>query len=223
MADTCDVLVIGGGPGGSTVSTFLARRGRKVIVLEKDAHPRFHIGESLLPMNMPILKRLGVFDKVEAMGVPKMGADFALGEEEGYQRYDFAFALGDSPASAFEVTRSEFDEMLFRNATANGVDTREGVRVKSVEWEGEGPLRTVVARAVAKDQTPVEVRARYLVDATGRDTFLGKKLGLKKRSRDHGSAAIFSHFTGVERRPGNEQGNISIYCCSDHGGCGSSP
>jgi flavin-dependent dehydrogenase len=210
---TCDVLVIGGGPGGSTVSTLLARKGRKVILLEKDSHPRFHIGESLLPMNMPILERLGVMKKVEEMGVVKLGADFALATDTTHLTYHFADAFADSPPNAYEVTRSEFDEMLFRNATANGVDTREEIRVDKVEWDGENHT---IANAVDKNKKRHVFRARYLVDASGRDTFLGKKLGLKRRNPDHGSAAIFSHFKGVERRPGNEQGNISIYWF-DHG------
>jgi flavin-dependent dehydrogenase len=214
----CDVLVVGGGPAGSTISALLARRGRKVIMLEKESHPRFHIGESLLPMNMPILERLGVMKKVEEMGVVKLGADFSLGGEVEYKTYHFAHSFADSPKSAFEVTRSEFDEMLFRNAAASGVDAREEVRVERIEWgnaDGAG-LRPVTAHAVDKDNQKHVINARYVVDATGRDTFLSKKLGMKRRNPNHGSAAIFSHFRGVERRPGDEQGNISIYWF-DHG------
>lgn len=206
-----DVVVIGGGPGGSTVSTLLARRGRKVVVLEKDRHPRFHIGESLLPMNMPILERLGVLDRVREMGVKKNGADFSMGTDDGYLTYDFKDAYGESPPNAYEVTRSEFDEMLFRNATANGVDTREGVRVDRVDLGESG-----VAVHAREGATRHVFRGRYLVDASGRDTFLSKKLGLKRKNPAHGSAAIFSHFKGVKRRSGDEQGNISIYWF-DHG------
>ncbi|MFO0612019.1 MAG: NAD(P)/FAD-dependent oxidoreductase [Polyangiaceae bacterium] len=207
-----DVLVIGGGPGGSTISTFLARRGRKVAMLEKERHPRFHIGESLLPMNMPILERLGVMSEVREMGVVKLGADFSLGGEREYITYDFADSMRDSPKNAFEVTRSEFDEMLFRNAAKSGVDAREEVTVTDVDVvsNAKGGYG-VTATAKKKDGTIETVRARYLVDATGRDTFLSKKFDLKRRNARHGSAAIFSHFRGVERRPGDQAGNISIY------------
>jgi len=81
--ESCDVAVIGGGPAGSTVGALLARRGHRVILLEKAHHPRFHIGESLLPMNLPLFERLGVLDKVRALGVLKPGADFEADNERG--------------------------------------------------------------------------------------------------------------------------------------------
>src|SRR5687767_12829213 len=84
-----DVVVVGGGPAGSTVSTFLARKGYRVTVLEKDSHPRFHIGESLLPCNMPILEDVGVMDQLKSIGVVKLGADFALATDETWRTYYF--------------------------------------------------------------------------------------------------------------------------------------
>src|ERR1700749_5202410 len=96
----CEVLVIGGGPAGSTSAALLARMGRKVILLEKAHHPRFHIGESLLPMNLPVFERLGVLDKVHAMGVYKPGADFEADNDRGYNTFAFARAIGQSPPHA---------------------------------------------------------------------------------------------------------------------------
>ena len=81
-----DVLIIGGGPAGSTFAAMMKEQGRDVVLLEKDHHPRFHIGESLLPMNMPILERLGVMDQIEAIGVPKLGADFTIGNSGDQER-----------------------------------------------------------------------------------------------------------------------------------------
>src|SRR3982074_3558237 len=101
--ELCDVGVIGGGPGGSTAATLLARRGYKVIALEKARHPRFHIGESLLPMNLPIFEPPGLLDKVRALGIFKAGADFEADNERGYNTFDFARALGDSPPHAYHV------------------------------------------------------------------------------------------------------------------------
>jgi flavin-dependent dehydrogenase len=108
---------------------------------------------------------------------------------------------------AFQVKRAEFDELLFRHAAANGVDAREGVRISELAFDAGG----VSARGTAADGTVLEVRARYLVDATGRDTLLGAKLGLKRKHAKHQSAALFAHFRGVTRRSGEDEGNISVY------------
>lgn len=202
----CDVLVVGGGPAGSTTATLLQRQGRRVLQLEKDRHPRFHIGESLLPANLPIFDALGVMEKVRAIGVVKRGADFESGD--GYQTFQFGRAIGSTPPHAFQVKREEFDQMLFEHARENGVDAREGVKVERVELGGIGKVT-----AYAKDAAgaPLTVRAKYLVDASGRDTLLGNAFKLKRKNDKHQSAAIFAHFRGVEARPGEDAGNISIY------------
>src|SRR5579863_3513278 len=101
--EQCDVAVIGGGPASSTAAAMLARKGYKVIALEKAHHPRFHIGESLLPMNLPVFERLGVLEKVRAMGVPKTGADFEAKNEQGYGVFAFSRALSNSPPHAYQV------------------------------------------------------------------------------------------------------------------------
>ncbi|HSC47772.1 MAG TPA: NAD(P)/FAD-dependent oxidoreductase [Gammaproteobacteria bacterium] len=206
--EQCDVLVIGGGPGGSTAAGFLAQKGHKVIQLEKDRHPRFHIGESLLPMNLPVFERLGVLEKVRAMGVYKPGADFEAENERGYNTYDFGHALGDSPPHAFQVWRQDFDKMLFDHARASGVDGREGVEVTAVEHRG--PLDTL-ADAQTQDGRRYRVQARYLLDASGRDAFLASKKKIRIKNPEHQSAAIFGHFRDAEFRPGRDAGNISIY------------
>ncbi|HEY0231058.1 MAG TPA: NAD(P)/FAD-dependent oxidoreductase [Dokdonella sp.] len=210
----CDVLVVGGGPGGSTAATLLQRQGRRVLQLEKDHHPRFHIGESLLPANLPIFDQLGVMEKVRALGVLKLGADFPS-DEGNYQTFHFRHALGNTPPHAFQVKREEFDAMLFEHARESGVDAREGVKVEQVEIAGAG---RVVAHAKDAEGNALTVNARYLVDASGRDTLLGNALKLKRKNDKHQSAAIFSHFRGVERRPGDDAGNISIYNFA-HGWC----
>lgn len=204
--EDCDVLVIGGGPAGSAASTFLARRGWRVAMLEKDAHPRFHIGESLLPMNMPILERLGAFDKVAAIGVRKSGADFPA-DEGGYNVFRFDRALDVRCDHAFQVRRSDFDRVLFDHAAECGVDARQGVRVTTVDpLPGGGSL----VGATGPDGA-CRWRARYVVDASGRDAFIGGKRRIKRRNPRHQSAAVFSHFEGVERRGGEDAGNVSIY------------
>src|ERR1700729_1724724 len=133
VPEICDVAVIGGGPAGSTAAALLARCGYKVIALEKARHPRFHIGESLLPMNLPIFERLGVADKVRALGILKPGAAFEAENERGYNTYAFARAIGHSPPHAYQVWRQDFDQMLFEHARVCGADAREGHEVVAVE------------------------------------------------------------------------------------------
>jgi flavin-dependent dehydrogenase len=207
-AEQCDVVVIGGGPGGSTAATLLARRGYKVIALEKAHHPRFHIGESLLPMNLPVFERLGVLDKVRALGVFKPGADFEADNERGYNTYAFARAIGQSPPHAYQVWRQDFDKMLYDHARECGADAREGHEVVQVEQRGS---RESWLDVKTDDGRSYCIQARYVVDASGRDAFLSAKRKLRRRNDQHQSAAIFGHYRGAEQRAGEDAGNISIY------------
>jgi flavin-dependent dehydrogenase len=203
----CDVLVIGGGPAGSTISTFLTRLGRKVILLEKAHHPRFHIGESLLPLNLPIFDRLGVRKEVEAIGMLKPGAEFNC---EGYKPavYYFAGAIDKRHPIAYQVRRSEFDHLLLENSKRAGTEVREGVKVTAVDFRDGQPARVT---AVAEDGSEQHFEARFVVDASGRDTFFANRMQIKRRNPAHNSSAIFGHFADVERRPGEDAGNISVY------------
>jgi flavin-dependent dehydrogenase len=209
----CEVLVMGGGPAGSTAATLLARLGRRVILLEKAHHPRFHIGESLLPMNLPIFERLGVMDEVKAMGVLKPGADFEADNERGYNTFEFKRAIGGSPPHAYQVWRQDFDKMLFDHARATGADAREGHEVVAVE-QVDSRRSNVEVRM--EDGRSYRIAAQYVVDATGRDAVLSSRKRLRRKNSQHQSAAIFGHFRGAEYRPGADAGNISIYRF-DHG------
>ncbi|MDH3336254.1 MAG: tryptophan 7-halogenase [Gammaproteobacteria bacterium] len=207
--NTTDVLVIGGGPAGTTFGCLAAKRGWDVALLEKGRHPRFHIGESLLPMNLSILDRLGVHEQVKAIGVLKPGADFTVANSGAeLQTYRFEDALGDSPDHAFEVRRSEFDELLFENCRAAGVEANDETTVTHVERLENGNHKVTAVDAAGEESF---WETRFLVDASGRDTFLSSRNGWKKRNPKHASAAVFAHFRGVERRPGNDDGNISVY------------
>jgi len=207
-AEPCDVAVIGGGPAGSTVATLLARRGYKVIALEKARHPRFHIGESLLPMNLPIFERLGVLEKVRQLGVFKLGADFEADNERGYNTYAFARAIGSSPPHAYQVWRQDLDSMLYQHARDCGADAREGHEVMQVDHLAARQTRLQVRR---DDGQTYVIQARYVVDASGRDGLLSSRKKLRRRNDQHQSAAIFGHYRGAARRAGEDAGNISIY------------
>ncbi|NJO55953.1 MAG: NAD(P)/FAD-dependent oxidoreductase [Rhodospirillales bacterium] len=202
-------MVIGGGPAGTTIATLLKEQGWRITLFEKDYHPRFHIGESLLPMTLPLLDRLGVLDDVRRIGVQKYAADFTPGHsDQPYQPFYFSNGLDRSHPYAFQVRRSEFDEILFRNCASKGVDAHEGIRVRDVRFRpGETHLVTTVDNS-GEEQT---WETRFVIDASGRDTMLSRKLGLKKQNAEHQSAAIFGHYANVTRRPGHDAGNISIY------------
>jgi flavin-dependent dehydrogenase len=208
-SSACDVLVIGGGPAGSTAAALLAERGYHVTLFEKAHHPRFHIGESLLPANLPLLEKLGVADAVKAIGMEKWGAEFVSPWHAHKQSFEFADAMDKSMPMAYQVRRSEFDEILIRNASRKNARVVEGCQVQDVDFlpDNAGAL----AQARHDDGSVETVHARFVLDASGRDTFFGNRLKAKRRNRKHSSAAIYAHFSGAERNPGKAAGHITIY------------
>lgn len=204
----CDVLVIGGGPAGSTVAPLLAEKGYKVVILEKAHHPRFHIGESLLPANLPLFERLGVADEIRAIGMEKHGAEFVSPFLERSQVFNFAEAWDKSMPYAYQVLRSEFDTILIRNAAKKGVEVFEGCRAKAVEFQSDESVRVSAVHDDGREQV---WQARFVVDASGRDTFLANRFQIKHRNPKHNSSAVYGHFSQARRHPGSEAGNITIY------------
>jgi len=211
---SCEVLVVGGGPAGSTVAALLAERGRDVVVLEKTRHPRFHIGESLLPLNLPLFDRLGVRDEIEAVGMRKYGVEFNSPTHDAPITLDFADAWDKDFPYAYQVRRSEFDHILFRNAGRKGAKLLEGVRANRVEFDEDGRGALVTA----KDETGkvLQWKTQFVIDASGRDTLLANQLQMKEKNPRHSSAAVYGHFTGAQRLAGMAEGNISIFWF-DHG------
>jgi flavin-dependent dehydrogenase len=206
----CEVFVIGCGPAGSTIAALLSERGRDVAVVDKERHPRFHIGESLLPMNMPILERLGVWDELVKIGIRKDAAEFESREAGKTVEFQFATAFDKRWPHAFQVRRSEFDHMLLRNCAAKGARVFEEARVTAVDFGNLERNEDTVVHVQAKDGSRQEWRTRFLVDASGRDTFLAERFSIKRRNRKHASAAIFGHFRNARRNPGSAEGNITI-------------
>ena len=208
-----DVLIVGGGPGGSTIAALLAQRGENVVLVEKDTHPRFHIGESLLPMNVPLLEELGVKAEIDLIGILKYGVEFVSPWHDHASHLDFAEAWDKSLSYAYEVRRSEFDHVLLKNAAMRGACVIEGCRISQVAFPPEGG---VVATGQDSDGQTRRFEAKFLVDASGRDTLLAGRLATKERNPRHATAAVFGHFTGAWRRPGKAAGNISLFWF-DHG------
>lgn len=214
-----DVIIVGGGPGGSTLGALLAERGRKVVVLEREKHPRFHIGESLLPCSREVLERLGVGPKLEERFIRKYGARFLCSNTRRISAYSFADAFDPTFDYAYQVPRAEFDQILFDNAGERGAELREEWEVTEVLFDGAQAVgvkaRPLLDHGKRRGEL-VELRARVVVDATGRDALMASRLRRKAAIARLDHTAIFSHFTGAFREEGRHEGNIQIIVF-DHG------
>ncbi len=213
LVQNCDILVIGGGPAGSTAAALLAEKGHDVLVLEKERHPRFHIGESLLPLNAQILDRLGLRGRIDAIGVHKPGAEFVADNTGKEVQFSFAQGLDQRFTSAWQVRRSDFDQILFEAAEARGARTMQETRVTAVEFAPPGQRARVTA--AGPDGEALHFAPRFVLDASGRDTFLAAKLGTKTSNKRNNTAAVFAHFTGAEFRTGDREGYISVHLAED--------
>ena len=208
----CDVLVIGGGPGGSTAATLLAQKGYQVVVIEKDRFPRFHIGESLLPVNNGLFEQLGVLDQVAKIGMIKNAAQFDSMYHDKKQSFYFSNAMNQRYPYGFEVHRAELDKILLDNCRTKGAAVHEETKVTAVDFSDPASVRVSTQSAAGEQQW----QARFLIDASGRDTFLANRLKTKAPHPKHASAAIYGHFDDVERLPGSDAGNITLFWF-DHG------
>ena len=215
---TYDVAIVGGGPAGSTAATLLSRAGRRVVVFEREKFPRFHIGESLLPFSMKAFRRMDLLPKFQEAGfLRKYGGEFfsACGEE-GVKFY-FKDAYRSQTDHSFQVVRSEFDKLLLDHARENGAEVREETSVERVEFTDTGVTlnwREVQrskengAGTTASKSSPNgfarqgQISARYLIDASGRNSLLGTKFNLKKTYRHLQKLSIFAHYDGMTRAEG---------------------
>jgi flavin-dependent dehydrogenase len=212
IAHSYDVLVVGGGPAGSTVATLLAQYGLRVVIFEQASFPRFHIGESLLPANVPIFERLGCHDALRHAGfVVKPGASF-YDEYEGRSSNTFAFEpYTFQPAFAYNVVRASFDDILLHNAARAGCAVHRQHTVRHPRIEPD----KVVVQVSTPQGTQQTVQARLLVDASGRSALLGGTLGQREPLPDLGKVALFAHFQGARRDPAIPDGNIRIHLVRD--------
>ena len=202
-----DVIVIGGGPGGSSSSTFLAKAGRKVLVLEKEVFPRFHIGESLLPYNRAIFEELGLTETLNQQGFPrKFGAQFYIANGSKSVKFVFGQGVFTRETETIQVERAHFDHILLKNARAKGADVREGWTVTRFEENPDG----VDVQATDPNGLTHKFRASFLVDASGRGNMTGNQEGLRVVHPHLKKLAVFGHFKNVRRDPGREGGDTII-------------
>jgi halogenation protein CepH len=201
---TPDVVVVGGGPAGSVVSTLLADAGHRVTVLERERFPRYHIGESLLSATLPILDAIGATPIVERHGfLRKPGGTFQWGRQHEPWSFWFREDPGGRPY-AFQVVRSEFDKLLLDNARDHGADVREEHAVSSIDTSGPSP----VVRARSRDGRELTFSPRFVVDASGQTALVGRAQDLRRYNEFFKNLAVFGYFRGAERLPGELANHI---------------
>ena len=193
-----DVAIIGGGPAGSTAATLLAKAARRVIVLEREKFPRFHIGESLLPFSTQAFDRLGVREKLDRTFLPKFGAEIVAACGTKGVKFYFKDGFRTRRDRAYQVTRSEFDKLLLEHSRENGAEVREETEVKKIAFEED----RVKIDIETSDGARSIIESRYLLDCSGRQTTLGNFFKLKK-SYDHlQKFSVFAHYENVDRGEG---------------------
>lgn len=208
--DAVDVLVIGGGPAGATTATLVAEQGYRVVLLEREALPRFHVGESLVPATYWTLQRLGVIDQLKQSAYPKkFSVQFVT--EQGKETSPFYFDdfISHESSQTWQVWRDQFDEMLLENAEAKGATVVDGAQVTDVLFEAE---RATGVRVSATDggAAPLKIAARVVVDATGQSTFLANRLKLKQADPRLKKATIWGYFRAAARDVGRDEGATII-------------
>jgi len=204
-----DAIVIGGGPAGSTTAALLAEHGHRVLVLERELFPRYHIGESLIPYTWFTLDRLGVIERLRASANPKKySVQFVSLTGQVSQPFYFFETIKHECAQTWQVLRSDFDRMLLDNAREKGAEVRQGVAVRDVLTDG---TRVAGVRADARDgRRGVEYTARVVVDATGRDAFLSHRMGWKRRDPELNKISLWTYFRGAKRDPGLDEGATTV-------------
>ena len=212
----CDVIVVGGGPAGSAASTMLALYGRRVILVEKEPGPRYHIGESLIPYTWFPLQKIGMLEKMKASYfVHKHSVQFVSTSGKLSQPFYFFKHTQHPCAQTWQVLRSEFDAMLLDNAREKGVDVRQGVTAREPIRDSSGAV--IGVEAVDAQGNPMELRAPLTIDASGRDMFIASRHRWRINDPKLRKMAIWSYWKGAKRVPGVDEGATVVAYVPDKG------
>ena len=203
-----DIIVIGGGPAGSTVATLVAEQGCRVLLLEREAEPTFKIGESLIPATYWTFKRLGMLGKLRASHFPqKYSVQFYSRTGKASSPFYFFQTNPHESAVTWQVLRSEFDEMLLDNAKEKGVEVCRGIGVREVLFEGDTATGAVIQGANGTRET---LNASVIVDSTGQRSLIGRQLDLNTTEVNLKKASLFTHYEGGYRDEGIDEGATLI-------------
>jgi flavin-dependent dehydrogenase len=205
---TFDTIVIGAGPAGSSASALLAERGLRVVVLEREKFPRYHIGESLLPFTSFPLKRLGLFEKMRASAfVKKYSVQFVSPSGKASQPFYFSTRYEADVAQTWQVLRSEFDQILMDNSRAKGAEVLQEIIVQELIQE-DG--RTLGVRARTKSGETREFRAPMTLDCSGREAFVPTRLNWRIREPKLNKVAVWTYYRGALRDAGIDAGATTV-------------
>lgn len=203
-----DLIVIGGGPAGSTVATLVAEQGHRVLLLEREAEPKFKIGESLIPATYWTFKRLGILEKLRKSHFPqKYSVQFYSRTGKASSPFYFFQTNPHESAVTWQVLRSEFDEMLLDNAKEKGVEVQRGIRVREVLFEGDTATGVVVQGVKDTRET---LNATVIADSTGQRSLIGRQLNLNTVEPNLKMASLFTHYEGGHRDEGIDEGATLI-------------
>jgi flavin-dependent dehydrogenase len=211
-----EALIIGAGPAGSAAAATLAEHGRRVLVLEREKFPRYHIGESLLPFTFQPLQRLGLIEKMrQSAFVKKYSVQFISPSGKASQPFYFFNRYDrDTVGQTWQVLRSEFDLMLMENARAKGAQVLEEITVKELLREGE---RITGVRAQHNDGPMKEYRAPITLDCSGRESFAAVRNNWRAKDPQLNKVAVWTYYQGAKRDPGLDEGATTVAYVPDKG------
>ncbi len=203
-----DVAVIGGGPAGSTTAALVAQQGHRVTLFEREAFPRFHIGESLMPETYWVFQRLGVLDRLKTSHfVRKHSVQFISDSGRASQPFYFDDHRPHESSVTWQVLRSEFDKLLLDNARQCGADVHVGTRVRDVLWDGDRACGVCVQDQSGQSH---DVRARVVVDASGQSSLIAARKGLRQKDPVLRKGSVWTYYRGAQRDPGRDEGATLI-------------